>query len=132
MANKNNQRKAPKFNFYWMYGLIIVFLLSMLWMNQEGTAAREVSWTQFQSIVSKGGVKSVTVYRSKNKVEALLTDSLAREMSKSKTQTPTANPLDGMNQTAADKVSAQIPSADKFDDYVNAWREQGSLWRPSP
>ena len=127
MANKNNQRKAPKFNFYWMYGLIIVFLLSMLWMNQEGTAAREVSWTQFQSIVSKGGVKSVTVYRSKNKVEALLTDSLAREMSKSKTQTPTANPLDGMNQTAADKVSAQIPSADKFDDYVNAWREQGAF-----
>ena len=77
MANNNNQRKTPKFNFYWMYGLIIVFLLSMLWMNQDGSPAQEVNWTQFENIVGKGGVQSITVYRSKNKAEALLSDSLA-------------------------------------------------------
>ena len=54
MAN-NNQRKTPKFNIFWMYGLIILFLLSMLWMNQDGSVAQEVNWTRFENIVSKGG-----------------------------------------------------------------------------
>ena len=125
MANKNNQRKTPKFNFYWMYGLIIVFLLSMLWMNQEGSIAQEVSWTQFENIIGKGGVKSITVYRNKNKAEAQLTDSLANQVFKDQKNVPSTTPFGGESQTATDKVSAQIPSADKFDDYVNAWREQG-------
>ncbi len=125
MANKNNQRKTPKFNFYWMYGLIIVFLLSMLWMNQEGSVAQEVSWTQFENIVGKGGVKSITVYRTKNKAEALMTDSLAREVLKNQKSEPATTPFGGDSQAAADKIAAQIPSAEKFDDYVNAWREQG-------
>ena len=123
MANNNNQRKTPKFNIFWMYGLIIVFLLSMLWMNQDGTVAQEVNWTKFENIVSKGGVTSITVYRNKNKAEAVLNDTLAREVFKDQPQEKTS-PF-GTTATATDKVSAQIPSADKFDEYVKAWREQG-------
>ncbi len=124
MANNNNQRKTPKFNFYWMYGLIIVFLLSMLWMNQDGSPAQEVNWTQFENIVGKGGVQSITVYRSKNKAEALLSDSLARVVFKDQ-PAPQSSPLGMSSSGATDKVSAQIPSADKFDEYVKLWREQG-------
>ena len=124
MAN-NNQRKTPKFNIFWMYGLIILFLLSMLWMNQDGSVAQEVNWTRFENIVSKGGVKSITVYRSKNKAEALLSDSLAREVFKDQPAQPSSSPFGTAASAATDKVSAQIPSADKFDDYVKAWSEQG-------
>ncbi|MBQ9555965.1 MAG: ATP-dependent zinc metalloprotease FtsH [Muribaculaceae bacterium] len=124
MANNNNQRKTPKFNFYWMYGLIIVFLLSMLWMNQDGSPAQEVNWTQFENIVGKGGVQSITVYRSKNKAEALLSDSLARVVFKDQ-PAPQSSPLGMSSSGAANKISAQIPSADKFDEYVKTWREQG-------
>ena len=124
MAN-NNQRKAPKFNIFWMYGLIILFLLSMLWMNQDGTVAQEVNWTRFENIVSQGGVKSITVYRSKNKAEALLTDSVAQEVFKGQAAEPSSSPFGVGASAATDKISAQIPSADKFDDYVKTWREQG-------
>ena len=124
MAN-NNQRKTPKFNIFWMYGLIILFLLSMLWMNQDGSVAQEVNWTRFENIVSKGGVKSITVYRSKNKAEALLSDSLAREVFKDQPAQPSSSPFGTAASAATDKVSAQIPSADKFDDYVKAWSDQG-------
>ena len=124
MAN-NNQRKTPKFNIFWMYGLIILFLLSMLWMNQDGSVAQEVNWTRFENIVSKGGVKSITVYRSKNKAEALLSDSLAREVFKDQPAQPSSSPFGTAASAATDKVSAQIPSADRFDDYVKAWSEQG-------
>ena len=115
MAN-NNQRKTPKFNIFWMYGLIILFLLSMLWMNQDGTVAQEVNWTRFENIVSKGGVKSITVYRNKNRAEALLTDSLAKEVFKGQPAEPSSSPFGVPASTATDKITAQIPSADKFDD----------------
>ena len=124
MAN-NNQRKAPKFNIFWMYGLIILFLLSMLWMNQDGTVAQEVNWTRFENIVSQGGVKSITVYRNKNKAEALLADSVAQEVFKDQAAEPSSSPFGVGTSAATDKISAQIPSADKFDDYVKNWREQG-------
>lgn len=124
MAN-NNQRKTPKFNIFWMYGLIILFLLSMLWMNQDGSVAQEVNWTRFENIVGQGGVKSITVYRSKNKAEALLTDSVAQEVFKGQPAEPSFSPFGVPASTATDKISAQIPSADKFDDYVKTWREQG-------
>ena len=126
MANNNKQSKMPKFNVFWMYGLILVFLLTVYWMNQDGSVSQEVSWTQFESIVGKGGVKSITVYRGKNKAEAVMTDSLAKEVLKDLPQQP-ASPFSAEAATATNKVNAQIPSTDKFDDYVKAWREQGAF-----
>ena len=82
MANNNNNRKAPKFNMYWMYALVTIFLVTMYVMNMDGGVAQEVSWTQFGNIVQKGGVKSITVYSNKNLAEAVLTDSLAKEVIK--------------------------------------------------
>ena len=126
MANNNKQSKMPKFNVFWMYGLILVFLLTVYWMNQDGSVSQEVSWTQFESIVGKGGVKSITVYRGKNKAEAVMTDSLAKEVLKDLPQQP-ASPFSAEEAAATNKVNAQIPSTDKFDDYVKAWREQGAF-----
>ena len=126
MANNNKQSKMPKFNVFWMYGLILVFLLTVYWMNQDGSVSQEVSWTQFESIVGKGGVKSITVYRGKNKAEAVMTDSLAKEVLKDLPQQP-ASPFSAEAAATTNKVNAQIPSTDKFDDYVKAWREQGAF-----
>ena len=65
----NNQRKKPKFNFYWMYGLMLLILLMFFWMNEDGTAAQEVNWTKFENIVKSrpGGIKYITVYTNKIK-----------------------------------------------------------------
>ncbi len=124
MADNNNKRKTPKFSPFWVYGLFLVFLLSVYWMNQDGAPSQEVNWTQFENIVSKGGVQSITVYRGKNKAEAVMTDSLAREVNKTLPQQPA--PFGGEAVTS-NKISAQIPSTDKFDDYVKLWREQGAF-----
>ena len=122
MANNNNNRKAPKFNMYWMYALVTIFLVTMYVMNMDGGVAQEVSWTQFGNIVQKGGVKSITVYSNKNLAEAVLTDSLAKEVIKD--QPAQTQPFGNKTATTA-KVSAQIPSSDKFEDNVKLWREQG-------
>ena len=120
MANNNNQRKMPKFNIFWMYGLILLFLLSVYWMNQDGAMSQEVNWTQFENIVNKGGVQSITVYSNKNQAEAVLSDSLAKVVFK---DLPAA-PVTG--QTAQrTKISTQIPSSDKFEDKIEQWKQQG-------
>jgi len=125
MANNDKKGKLPKFNFFWVYGLIIFFLLSMLWMNDEGGVAQEVNWTQFENIVSKGGVKSITVYTNKNLAEAVLNDSLAKEVFKE--SAPQSMPGAFGKKEAPNKISAQIPSADKFDEKVEQWKQQGTF-----
>ena len=124
MANNNNQRKTPKFNIYWMWLLVGAFLLSMFFMNEEGSVAREMNWTQFEDIVKSGGVQSITVYTNKNYAEAILTDSLARALSKDR-QPEATTPMLGGGQGSFNKISTQIPSSDKFDEKVELWREQG-------
>ena len=111
----------PKFNIFWMYGLILLFLLSVYWMNQDGSLSQEVNWTQFENIVNKGGVQSITVYTNKNQAEAVLSDSLAKVVLKDLPAAPMAT-----NQTAQrTKISTQIPSSDKFEDKIEQWKEQG-------
>ena len=123
MANNNNQRKMPKFNIFWMYGLIIIFLLSVYWLNMDGGVTREVSWTQFEKIIKDGGVQSITVYSNKNLAEAVLSDSAAQKVAKELPAAPSTT--FGSQQQLSNKISAHIPSSDKFDDRVDAWKEQG-------
>ena len=121
--NNNNQRKTPKFNIFWMYGLIIVFLLSMYWMNQDVSIAQEVNWTKFQEMVQSGGVESITVYTNKSYAEAVVNDSIAQAVAKD--NPAETSPVFGASKTLNNKVSTQIPSSEKFDDKVDLWKEKG-------
>ncbi len=115
----NNQRKTPKFNIFWMYGIMILFLVTFYYLNQDGGMAQEVKWTQFESIVNKGGVKSITVYSNKNQAEAVLSDSLAKVVFKD-----LPAPALGGGQSQA-KISTHVPSADKFDEKIEQWNKDG-------
>ena len=124
MADNNNQRKMPKFNFFWMYGLMALFLLTMYWMTRDGAIAQEVTWTQFEKIVNEHGVKAITVYTNKDYLEAVLTDSAAQVVMKN------AKPADNgllAEPTPTNKVTAQIPGSDKFSDKADSWRESGAF-----
>ena len=125
MADNNNNRKTPKFGITWMYVIIGVFLLSMLWMSQDADSAQEMNWTKFENIVAQGRAKTITVYRGQNRAEAVLKDTLSGEELKS-LPAKDSGPF-GMAAPAMriNKIAAQIPSPDKFEDYVKAWREQG-------
>ena len=124
MADKN-QRKIPKFNFYWMYGLMIFILLMYLWMNEDGGVAQEVNWTKFESLVTsqQGGVKYITVYTNKNVVEAVLNDSLAQQVNED--IVPANSPIFGQAAKPSNVISTQISSTDRFDEKVEQWKADG-------
>ncbi|MBR5169433.1 MAG: ATP-dependent zinc metalloprotease FtsH [Muribaculaceae bacterium] len=127
MANNNNQRKGPKFNIFWMYGLILLFLLTMFWMNQDGTVAQKVTWSQFETIAKKNCIKSVTVYTNKDYVEAVLVDSLPQDVKDLLKQNAVTEPSMFGQQTAgqSNKISVEISSPDKFTENVEKWKTDG-------
>ena len=125
-SNNNNGNKPPKpkkpivfsFSMYWMYALIILFLLSMLYLDDDGVT-REIPFSQFEQIVEDKGVTKITVYTDKKEAEAVLTDSAASKMFHKSQYSP------GKGVEA--KVVTDIPSADKLDNKIDAWRNAGKF-----
>lgn len=82
--NNNPKPKKPmgiKFSMYWAYAIIIVFLLGMLYID-DNSITKDVSFTKFEEYVTNGGVGDMTVYTNTNRAEAVLSDSLASAISR--------------------------------------------------
>jgi AFG3 family protein len=68
----NNQRKGPKFNIYWIYGLILVAILGAQFFGGNfGTSVTERSFQDFKSYLQKNQVAKVVVI-NKEYVEVYL------------------------------------------------------------
>ncbi len=110
--------KQIKFNIYWLYA-IIGFALFAIYFMQDDSASKDVSWTEFESYVKKGGVKSIVVYSDKRMAEGILTDSMT-------------NVLFGGNEKPLSsatvykgKIVTDIPSNDKLQEKVDQWQADG-------
>lgn len=120
MDNKNDGKKQGgkmKFNILWMYFFIFAVLASIFVATDtplNGSFKREVSYTEFQSYVKARGVKSMVVI-DKTEVQAELGDSLAKKLF------PEYEP----KKSKKAYVIANIPSADRFANEVDAWNASG-------
>ena len=120
MANKSSNKKSPRkkfvMNLYWMYALIMLGLIG-IYVLQDESVSKEVSWTQFQSLVQQGGVKKIVVTADEKQPQAVgeLNDSLAHKVFGERT------PKKGVPA----KITAAVPSSDKFDACVDHWRQTG-------
>ena len=65
--------KFPKFNYSWIYGIIILALLGSYFFN-ENTPTKEVPFTTFKDYVAKGMIFKIDVFNTKNAIEAQLVD----------------------------------------------------------
>ncbi|MCM1521140.1 MAG: ATP-dependent zinc metalloprotease FtsH [Muribaculaceae bacterium] len=118
--NKPGQKKGGgiKFSMYWAYAIIIVFLLGMLYID-DNTLTKDVSFTKFEQYVSSGGVEKITVFTNTNRAEATVTDSLARTIFHESQYQP------GKGTVA--HIVTDIPSADKMQDQIDTWRSEGKF-----
>ena len=86
MANlprPNNSSKRPvfKFNIFWMYALILVFLGGMYFLNKGNTMDKEVSLKEFKEYVAKDhGIKEIIIKGDEGTVTGVLNDSLAAKI----------------------------------------------------
>lgn len=107
--NNGNKQKMFRFNFYWMYGLILVMLVA-LYMSNDTTNTKELGWTEFQKLTKDNAFEEMVVFNKKNVVEATVKSDKVAEVF-----------TDNMPQpgTVAPKVYIKIPSADKFSDFYD-------------
>ncbi|MGL5317545.1 MAG: ATP-dependent zinc metalloprotease FtsH [Bacteroidales bacterium] len=115
MINKspNNKRKVPqiKFNPYWIYTVLAITLIG-LYLFSEGSVAKEVNWTQFESYVKNDAIENIVVYREKKVAEATIKDSSI--------QTVFGKPAEKIGKNAL--VTVNIPSVDAFDKAQTEWK----------
>ena len=125
--NKNNKDKKPlkpfrtfvlSFSMYWMYAIIIMFLIGMLYLDDDDVS-KDVPFSQFEQIVEQKGITKIVIFTDKKEAEAVLTDDAASKLFHKNQFTP------GKGVEA--KVVTDIPSADKLDNKIDAWRAEGKF-----
>ncbi len=112
----NLKKKKLNFSLYWMYAIIILVLVGVYYLDQN-SITKPVTYSEFEKYVTEGGVEKIVVYTNKNEAEAFITDSLA-----SKIFTPSQY-TQGSHQEV--KISTAIPSADKLQDKIDQWQQEG-------
>ncbi|MDE6321734.1 MAG: ATP-dependent zinc metalloprotease FtsH [Muribaculaceae bacterium] len=114
MAQMN--KKPIKFSIYWMYAILLVFLVGVFWF-ENNVPTKEISYDAFQKYASKGALKSITVYSNKNEAEAVVTDSLAKELF----------PEVQYEEAKGGRVAVIIPSAEDLQKRIDEWKSSGAF-----
>ncbi len=114
--DKNSKKSGFRLNMYWMYAIVAVFLIGILYLDDESLARENISSTKFTQLVESGGVTKIVVYTNTGEAQAFLNDSLAakefpREFKK------------GAGMKAY--VTANFSSADKLQDMIDEWNKTG-------
>ncbi len=107
--NNSNKPKTFRFNFYWMYGLILVMLVA-LYMSNDTSSTKEIGWTEFQKFTKENAFERMVVYNKKNIVEATIKSDKVALVFPNTTQS---------SGSLTPKVYIKIPSADKFSDFYD-------------
>lgn len=119
MENKQQPQKKPnnqppkfRFNMYWLYGAIAVFLIAITFINEE-SPKKDVPYSNFQEYVEKGYVEKIVVITNKNEADVSLKDD------------PQAIKIvlgEGGEKLYSKKpqLTVRIPSPEKLDDFITA------------
>jgi cell division protease FtsH len=117
MPPPGSQNKKPngksKFNFFWIYGLIfLVFFGAQFY--QRNTQKKEVPYSTFQEYVRNGWVEKITVFTSRNGLEAQVSEVAAPEVFGERADRHT----DRM-------ITTQTPSADEVTQFIQRAKDEG-------
>jgi cell division protease FtsH len=63
---KRNKSKQPKFNYYWIYGILALILLGANFFNFTNTNTKELDISAFENMISQGDVETVKIINNKN------------------------------------------------------------------
>lgn len=112
--NQNrNQNNRPKFNMYWMYGLMALSLLALFYF-QDASQTKEVDWTQFEKAATDGDIDKIVVLAEANIAEGYMTKEGAKK-----------HHFDDKDTFDVDKkIKTTIPSSDKIQEKIDGWNAQ--------
>lgn len=105
------------FSIYWMYAIVLLFLIGVFYLD-DNSVSETVPYSKFETYMDKGGVSKLIIYTDKREAEAYLTDNMAQEVFGNRYT---------KGQGIEAKVITNIPSADRFDQKLDAWKAAGAF-----
>ena len=117
--NKRPQVNMPRFNMNWIYGLVIVFLVTMyLTTDKESSSIKtETSYSDFKTMVMKGYADKIVVNKYSGTLQMYVKAEHIRDVFHQ-----------GVQQTGkSPSVTVAIGSVDQVEQFVNEAREQNKF-----
>lgn len=120
-------RKTPqiKFSMYWMYAVIVLFLIGMAYL-EDNSVTKEVNYSDFENYITDSinarnkAITKITVDKKKGVAEALLSDSLARQVF----------PKGQYSEGVEAGIITTLPSTDEFARKIDSWKQLGLYTGP--
>jgi cell division protease FtsH len=114
--NSNNKMQKPRFNFTWLYILLIAGLAFMIFTRHDTSASRTVDYTTFKEFVTKGYVADVTINKDNN------TLTLAIDAKHEKQVYGAVN----KNKKPA-RIKVEFGSIDNLESYLDEQNKEGNF-----
>ena len=115
--NNKPQMNMPRFNMNWIYGLVIIALITLYFTqgNEKSSVRTETSYSDFKTMVMKGYADKIVVNKYENILQMYVKPEHIRDVFHQ-----------GVEQTGkTPSVNVAIGSVDQVEQFVNEAREQG-------
>ena len=111
-----NRMPKPRFNFTWLYILLIAGLAFMIFTRRDASASRTVDYTTFKEFVAKGYVSDVTVNKDNNTLTLGIDSKHERQVF-------------GINakNNKAPRIKVEFGSIDGLETYLDKQVEEGNF-----
>ena len=127
MSNNNNKKKIkgnlPKFNFYWVYGIVAVILISINLFNPVNTGVLKTNYSEFKSFVENKQVRKIEVINKKEARIYISPDQLDQPPHKDK-NIPKKSVFGGPNN--GPHYVFNIPNNESFSSYLEEAQKEYS------
>ncbi len=117
--NNKPQMNMPRFNMNWIYGLVIIALITLYFTqgNEKSSVRTETSYSDFKTMVMKGYADKIVVNKYENILQMYVKPEHIRDVFHQ-----------GVEQTGkTPSVNVAIGSVDQVEQFVNEAREQGKF-----
>lgn len=114
----NNKPKinVPRFNLTWLYVIIALIFAFLYFSGDEGSATKEVNYTEFQEMVSKGYADKIVAYDN-NAVEMYIKPDHIVDVFKK----------DASKVGRSPSINVQIGSMEALDKFLNEQTKEGNF-----
>ena len=117
--NNKPQMNMPRFNMNWIYGLVIIALITLYLTqgNEKSSVRTETSYSDFKTMVMKGYAEKIVVNKYENVLQMYVKPEHIRDVFHQGVEQTGKNP----------SVNVAIGSVDQVEQFVNEAREQGKF-----
>ena len=125
---KENKPSTPKFNMYWLYGLVVAIILSSLLFGGTDSLSgtRKINVSQFENFLNAGDVNEVLVIRNKSSVLVTLKP---EALSKQVHSNVRATNFLGQENLSGPHYQLEVGSLELFEEKLEVARKEGVDFR---